>query len=1217
MSEQGLAGETLGPYQIGRLIGAGGCGAVYRARSTKQGDAGEAGTLLALKVFRPELMAEERIFQRFQREADLGIRIRHPHIVPTFECGAAQLGDETLHFMAMEFVEGETLREVLTELVVVPEDLLYQIADQVLDALSAIHREGMIHRDVKPENIIITRDQQVRVMDLGIARLQQEGRDLTLGGEFVGSLAYAAPEQFTDQDHVDPRADLYALGVLLYEMGTGINPYDEPNLSELIQKKIRVPVRRPRLINRDLDPFLDEVIQTCLQISPDDRFSTCDELRQVLSAKYESAWWKARIEGEAFPAATRALRRLRPPRDAPLVGRDAQLAGLHERFEAVRAGAGTVALVSGPAGIGKSRLVHDFLEDLMAPNGPVLLAGRCPEEAGRAQHAFFEAARGYLGERDGAEERLRAVLPESTPNVDAFTAAIFGEAADLSEDDVNALFIEFVCGLARERPVVLAIEDLQRGDPAAVALLEGLARAAADVPVLIVATWRPAEVEDGSKLHALTTVLASQAATHSVVLGGLDREGVEALLAALVRVPRTVRALSWPLRRASSGNPHFLLELVAHLSDTGALIESEDGWTAARPIQDVELPESVRVLLLLHLVDVDPPLMQLLEAASAQGPEFDASVLGAVTKLKRLRLLKRLAVLERKHRILESSGGGAFRFASHGLWQVVHEGMREERRRECHALCADAIRGDSASLAGEPAHAWVAHMLAAGRLGEALDHVPAAAEYAATQVHAVRGLGFLRRLSSALGADQHALRLDVCMRLAALHALLGHAQEERRALEHAVRAAQALGAAGPRGRLVTRLAVASLRAGDPVRAQAEAEQAEALAEESGDRAGRARALDTLGDIAFGSSEFERSAGFWREAVELWHELGDKAGAAATSLRLGRLLPEIGEREGARAMREAALVGYREAGDRRGEAAALNSVGNAWVEAGRIEPALECYEQSLAIVRELGDLPAEAATLHNMARSYSMESRIEEARTTFETALDIFRQMGDSAGEGATLDELGSALATFGDHGPALACLEGARRAAARADDRKGLARVLRHLANVHHEMGAGENAWRIYAEALEIAPRSARSATLADMGHAALRDHDPVRAVKLLEESLDCAEGDTRRLVSLCRLARALHAAGRRDEARACAERIEAVVGDAQAVIAPHYGPEVYYSLATVLAGEERGVEYLVKANGLLNAPMSAIRTVVYRDHYLTTRWPNREILMEVRALTS
>ena len=129
LQQRGLTGRTLGSYEIGRLIGKGGGGMVYLARAATAGPAGEAGAVVAIKVFHPELVTDVNIFQRFQREAELGIKIRHSHIVQTYEVGFEEIDGAPHHFLAMEFVEGETLRETLTELRVLPEHLLYQVAD--------------------------------------------------------------------------------------------------------------------------------------------------------------------------------------------------------------------------------------------------------------------------------------------------------------------------------------------------------------------------------------------------------------------------------------------------------------------------------------------------------------------------------------------------------------------------------------------------------------------------------------------------------------------------------------------------------------------------------------------------------------------------------------------------------------------------------------------------------------------------------------------------------------------------------------------------------------------------------------------------------------------------------------------------------------------------------------------------------------------------------
>jgi tetratricopeptide (TPR) repeat protein len=1214
VTEPTLTGQTLGTYEIGRLIGKGGGGAVYQARSTAAGPAGEAGSVVAIKIFHPDLITDERIFQRFQREAELGIRIRHEHIVPTFEVGCEEIDGTPQHYMAMELVEGETLRETLNELGVLPEHLLYQVADQILGALEIVHAEGMIHRDVKPENIVLTRDHQVRVMDLGVARLQQEGRDLTRAGEFVGSLAYAAPEQFTDQDHVDPRADIYAFGVLLYEIATGKNPYDTPELPLLITQKLRGQVRRPKAVNRDLDPFLDEVILTCAHLDPASRFASCTELRAVLKEGAQSEWWKGRIEGEAFPTATRALARLRPARDGPLVGRDTDLERLHGAYERARDGSGAVALVAGAPGVGKSRLVHDFLEELVAPDGPLIWAGRCAEEAGRSHHPLLEAAHEFFGERDAMEPRLAELLPDTPQQVPQLAGHLLGEAGSLPADDFTAAYTAILRALAGDRPLVLVVEDLHRADPETVALLEHLARALADQAVLLLASYRADEVEEGAALHTLVTTLAQRAETASVTVAPLDRDAAEELLQGLVRLPRTVRALSWPLFETSDGNPHFLLEILAHLKQSGALEETDEGWVPARPIDEVALPANLRTLLSLKLAGLEDELLQTLEAAAVQGPEFDASLLAAVTQQKRIRLLKRLALLERKHRLLLSAGKSAFRFASHGLQRVVYEGMPEERRTELHSACADAIREGEEELTGARAHEWVRHLLLAGRVAEAGEHAAAAIEYVATHYHAAEGVVFVERLVAALGASDSALRFEALMRLADLQRLLGRSTEQKEALARASAEADAMGEPGPRARVLAALAAASWEVGDYDRAETEAKDGLALAEDGDDLACKAQCLHALGSVAYRRGDHPQSVEHWQAALAIRREIGDRRGEAATLLRMGAVMPEVGHGDRALETKQKALEILRELGDRRGEGAAQNNLGNTLVEAERIHEALVCYEQSIKIARELGDLPAQAAALYNMARVFSMEARIEEAKETFKQALDIYRELGDPSGEAGVLDELGSTVATFGDRAEALQCLDSAREAAERTGEQALLARVLRHLANVHHETGSRDEAWQLFERALGLARTRTRSAILADMGNAAEREGDHDRATTLLKESLAGAERGSRLLRTLCCLARAHQAAGRTEDARRCAQRaVEMIEGD-QAV-APHHGPEIFYSLGTVLAGEERGRDYLEQASDLLRERTRSIRSVVYREHYLTTRWPNREILEEARRL--
>src|SRR6185295_2408866 len=178
-----MEGTTLGPYRIERELGAGGMGRVYAARVVSRCPGLAEGALV------------------------------HENVVRTFDCDA--MGGH--HFLVMEYVEGQTLRSLLAELDRVPEELCRHIGREVAKGLAAIHAVGVVHRDMKPENVLVTKEHVVKVMDLGVARLADEALRLSQSGAFVGSVQYAAPEQFRSAADVDARADLHALGLILYE----------------------------------------------------------------------------------------------------------------------------------------------------------------------------------------------------------------------------------------------------------------------------------------------------------------------------------------------------------------------------------------------------------------------------------------------------------------------------------------------------------------------------------------------------------------------------------------------------------------------------------------------------------------------------------------------------------------------------------------------------------------------------------------------------------------------------------------------------------------------------------------------------------------------------------------------------------------------------------------------------------------------------------------
>jgi serine/threonine protein kinase len=198
--------RSLGAYRLLATLGSGGMGRVWRAE-------GPAG-VVAVKVVHPHLLATDGFRERFEREARLGLAIRHVNVIRTIECFDAEVDGARAPALVLEYVEGRSLVDLQRERGHVPEDLCRHLAQEIASGLAAIHAAGIVHRDLKPGNVLVTPDHRVKVMDLGLARRGSGEDRVSATGMFVGTAAYAPPEQFQGKEELDPRSDLWSLGIL-------------------------------------------------------------------------------------------------------------------------------------------------------------------------------------------------------------------------------------------------------------------------------------------------------------------------------------------------------------------------------------------------------------------------------------------------------------------------------------------------------------------------------------------------------------------------------------------------------------------------------------------------------------------------------------------------------------------------------------------------------------------------------------------------------------------------------------------------------------------------------------------------------------------------------------------------------------------------------------------------------------------------------------------
>ena len=261
-------------YTIERMLGAGGMGSVYLARHPRlpRHD--------ALKVLTGAPAANFDYRRRFEREADLASRLRHPNIVSIYDRGVA----EGQLWIAMEYVEGIDAAHLITSGRDSVEPMrAIEIIRDAAKGLDFAHRKGLLHRDVKPANILVTGDEdegeRSLIADFGIARSIDDSHRLTAAGDVLGTLAYAAPEQLEGRD-VDARVDVYALGCTLFELLTGSKPYPYPTMMAVMKAHLNAPPPRPTDTVRALSSGIDGVIAKALEKNPDRRYASCRELAE-------------------------------------------------------------------------------------------------------------------------------------------------------------------------------------------------------------------------------------------------------------------------------------------------------------------------------------------------------------------------------------------------------------------------------------------------------------------------------------------------------------------------------------------------------------------------------------------------------------------------------------------------------------------------------------------------------------------------------------------------------------------------------------------------------------------------------------------------------------------------------------------------------------------------------------------------------------------------
>jgi len=1131
-----LLGQELGPYRVESELGCGGMGQVYSATALQQVHGIDAGTRVAIKVVHPHLLASPGYFKRFLQEAEVGRRVRHPNVVRTFDADAIQIDDHVVHFLVMEYVEGQSLRRFLDDLGTVPEAILREIALQTAAGLTAIHAQKIVHRDIKPENILITDDHEIRIMDLGVAKVLEATLTIAQGNQFAGSMLYGAPEQFGEVP-VGPAADLYSLGTTLFELATGENPFRRDSQAAVIEAHLHYSPPALDHRNPEYTRFFSALVGKLVAKVPKERFVSAQALHLALEEGERSAWWLS--TEPRLGKAPDSVPRIPVRRETELHARDEQLATLQRAWVDARAGRGAVVFVEGEAGIGKTRLLDAFARSLPGDDMHIVY-GSYPPSGGIG--GISEAIVGKFGEA-GLCASLAPYLTVTPSLVSGFSALVTqsGPPPDghaLSWEGFMAVCVHLMQALAEERPLLWMIDDLHFAPKESRDVALAMARAVAGRKVLLVVTARPGLPEEElAHLGRLENFVR-------ITLQRLGARDVVELLRAAMKSEKLAQKLGGAIAYQSDGVPFFVFEMIRGLEQGQYIEKSADGsYVQTQVISEIEVPSAVKDLIQGRLSDLDREQRAILDVGSVQGLRFDPALVANVLDLKRVQILQDIAQIERQTGLVRGAVG-AVEFDQHQIQEVLYGGLLPDLRQEYHTLLAAAFADRLRDEPTEKDCAFLAsHLLRGSEPERALPHLlPALNHLAATYRNealidmAGRALAFKEQLDAGT-------RIDILLHMAGCLGLLGRRELEQDALAEAAGVADQTGE--PRLQSRARVALAQHLidtsqmaeaievaesilpiANDPEseigaesalgraqwsigqfgRARPHLERRMKIALATGDPAAEASARGDLGNLEKSVGRYAEAHAHFERQLAIALETGDLQSESAASGNLGTACKVVGRFEEARTYLERHRELAREIGDRMGESSAAGNLGLVCKHLGELEEARALFDESLEVSREIGNRLGEARASGHCGLVAKSLGRFEEAQSCFERSRDLSRELGDTHGEVIAIGNLGNVLFDLGRFEEALAHYGEWLATAQELGDRQGEAVALGNLGNALDALGRFEQAYGHFEQshriACEIGDREGEGIALADLGALLLRLGARERATEKLERSL-------------------------------------------------------------------------------------------------------------------
>jgi tetratricopeptide (TPR) repeat protein len=874
----------------------------------------------------------------------------------------------------MEYIEGVNLYQNP------PKDLqrILTIGKQICAALEHAHEHGIIHRDLKPENVILTPNGTVKLMDFGLAR--PISSRVTKEGTITGSVFYLPPEQAQKQT-IDPRSDLYSLGVMLYELTTGELPFVADDPLSVVSQHIHAPVIPPKTKNGHIPPALEALILDLLRKDPDERPSSARIIIERLSTPDILDLTSQSAEK------TSALDRIVRGR---LVGRKQELQQARRLWMQAMAGNGQMLLISGEAGVGKTRLMQEIVTHAKVSGGHAYI-GENQEEGSAPYASIAQIIRRALQTQQDTELDLpKLILPELVTIVPELQLKFPDLPANPTLEphaEQRRLFeciITFFSSFCKVKPLLLVLEDIHWADSGTLALLEFMARRCHEHPVLLLCTYRDIPLDEESLLQQTLYEFERRKRGTHLKLERLNIQETHDMLANIFAEHITPDFLDGIFSH-SEGNPFFIEEICKALIESGQLYFDVDRWHRPPDMADMIIPRSIMVAVQSRVSKLNEPTQEIVRNAAVIGREFSFELLQKVTTTAESDLIDCLETAIKSYLIEEliNENNQKFSFTHALIPTALRESMSGMRRAMIHRKVAETLEEFMPEAFQRLAYHWGE----SGNPHKRLDYTIKAAVQAKK---AFANEDAIRLFSKALNLlpKEDERRFDLLKARAELFNFVANRRSQHTDINSMLKIS--IDKKDQKKQMDSLLALAELYLQtNPLEALEPAELVLKISQDLGDIPRQAKSTHLIGQYYYLSLDHHQAIYHFEEAVQITRKAGLKRELIEILQDLAKTEFNLGRREAAKASAKEAADLSLELNDPRSAAIGMRELATSYLALRNYEKGLPVIQTALKMAREIGDLGLELDAHQMHAMMLTGMDRYDEAIEVYLTMINTF------------------------------------------------------------------------------------------------------------------------------------------------------------------------------------------------------------------------------------